>query len=196
MGKLYVLMGKSSTGKDTIYKELLKNDKLSLKEVVIYTTRPIRNGEMNGREYHFVNEKTLCALQEQGKIIERRDYNTIHGVWSYFTVNDGQIDLEKDDYLVIATLEAYKEFISFFGKENVRPIYVEVEDGERLTRALDREKQQKEPKYAELCRRFLADSEDFSKEKLEEARIARIFANVSLNTCLEEIVNYVLSLGE
>ena len=189
-------MGKSSTGKDTIYKELLKNDKLSLKEVVIYTTRPIRNGEMNGREYHFVDEKTLSALQEQGKIIERRDYNTVHGVWSYFTVNDGQIDLEKDDYLVIATLEAYREFIRFFGKENVCPIYVEVEDGERLSRALEREKQQREPKYAELCRRFLADSEDFSKEKLEEAKIERIFANVSLNTCLEEIVNYVLSLSE
>ena len=188
-------MGKSSTGKDTIYKELLKKDSLSLKEVVIYTTRPIRDGEKNGREYHFVDNDTLQVLQEQGKIIERRDYNTVHGVWSYFTVNDGQIDIKDQDYLVIATLEAYKDFIKFFGEDNVCPIYVDVEDGERLTRALDREKQQKDPKYAELCRRFLADCEDFSKEKLDEAKIERVFENVSLNTCLEEIVDYVLSLS-
>ena len=193
MGKLYVLMGKSSTGKDTIYKELLKNDKLNLKEVVIYTTRPIRAGEVNGREYFFVDEKTRDELVESGKVIERRDYNTVHGVWSYFTVDDGQFDLDNNDYLAIATLEAYNEFTKFFGKDRILPIYIEVEDGVRLTRALEREKKQLEPKYAELCRRFLADSADFSEDKLKEAGIERIFENVSLDACLDEIVSYVLS---
>lgn len=193
MGKLFVLMGKSSTGKDTIYKELLHNERLQLKEVVLYTTRPIRNGETKGKEYHFVDEKTRDELADSGKIIERRDYNTVHGIWSYFTVDDGQFDLENNDYLVIATLEAYKEFIKFFGKDNVKPIYIEVEDGLRLTRALEREKQQKTPKYAELCRRYLADTADFSQEKLKEAGINIVFENVSLVSCLEEIVNYVLS---
>ncbi len=193
MGKLYVLMGKSSTGKDTIYKELLKNDKLNLKEVVIYTTRPIRAGEVNGREYFFVDEKTRDELVESGKVIERRDYNTVHGVWSYFTVDDGQFDLDNNDYLAIATLEAYNEFTKFFGKDRISPIYIEVEDGVRLTRALEREKKQLEPKYAELCRRFLADSADFSEDKLKEAGIERIFENVSLDACLDEIVSYVLS---
>ena len=186
-------MGKSSTGKDTIYKELLHNERLQLKEVVLYTTRPIRNGETEGKEYHFVDEKTRDELADSGKIIERRDYNTVHGIWSYFTVDDGQFDLENNDYLVIATLEAYTEFIKFFGKDNVKPIYIEVEDGLRLTRALEREKQQKTPKYAELCRRYLADTADFSQEKLKEAGINIVFENVSLVSCLEEIVNYVLS---
>ena len=186
-------MGKSSTGKDTIYKELLKDERLSFKEAVIYTTRPIRAGEVNGREYYFVDEKTRDQLVESGKVIERRDYNTVHGVWSYFTVDDGQFDLDNNDYLVIATLEAYNDFIKFFGKERISPIYIEVEDGVRLTRALEREKRQNEPKYAELCRRFLADSADFSKDKLKEAGIERIFENVSLDACLEEIVSYVLS---
>lgn len=193
MGKLFVLMGKSSTGKDTIYKELLKSDKLNLKEAVIYTTRPIRAGEANGREYYFVDEKTRDELVKSGKVIERRDYNTVHGVWSYFTVDDGQFDLDNRDYLVIATLEAYKEFIRFFGKDKVKPIYINVEDGVRLTRALEREKAQTEPKYAELCRRFLADSADFSEDKLKEAGIDRVFENVSLEACLDEIVSYVLS---
>lgn len=193
MGKLFVLMGKSSTGKDTIYKELLKDDRISLKEVVIYTTRPIREGEIDGREYHFVDEKTRDELVQSGKVIERRDYNTVHGVWSYFTVDDGQFELHKQDYMVIATLEAYNEFIRFFGKDAVQPIYVEVEDGERLTRALEREKKQKSPKYAELCRRFLADNEDFSEGNLKMAGIDRVFENITLAICLEEIVNYVLS---
>ena len=193
MGKLFVLMGKSSTGKDTIYKELLKSDKLNLKEAVIYTTRPIRAGEVNGREYYFVDEKTRDELVNSGKVIERRDYNTVHGVWSYFTVDDGQFDLDNRDYLVIATLEAYKEFIRFFGKNKVKPIYINVEDGVRLTRALEREKAQTEPKYAELCRRFLADSADFSEDKLKEAGIDMVFENVSLEACLAEIVSYVLS---
>ena len=53
---------------------------------------------------------------------------------------------------------------NYFGKENVIPIYIQVDDGVRLERALERERTQKEPKYAELCRRFLADEKDFSEE--------------------------------
>ena len=57
MGKIFCLMGKSSTGKDTIYKELLQNEELSLKRIVPYTTRPIRVGETEGVEYHFTDEE-------------------------------------------------------------------------------------------------------------------------------------------
>ena len=46
-------MGKSSTGKDTVYKQLLKNPFLQLKKIVPYTTRPIRAGETEGEEYFF-----------------------------------------------------------------------------------------------------------------------------------------------
>ena len=70
-------------------------------------------------------------------------------------------------------------------------IYVEVEDGERLTRALQREKSQSVPKYEEMCRRFLADSQDFSKEKLEEAGISRAFYNNELDSCIQEIKQYI-----
>ncbi len=50
---------------------------------------------------------------------------------------------------------------------------IELDDGIRLQRALNRERTQAEPKYAEMCRRFLADSEDFSQEKIERAGISR-----------------------
>ena len=50
-----------------------------------------------GVEYHFVDEEKLQKFQEEGKVIELRAYNTVHGVWKYFTVDDGQFDAE-DNY--------------------------------------------------------------------------------------------------
>lgn len=191
MGKIYCLLGKSSSGKDTLFKMLLEESGLSLKTIVPYTTRPIRVGEQEGVEYHFVTEETQKKLEAEGKIIELRAYDTICGVWKYFTVDDGQIDLAMDNYLVIGTLESYVKMRDYFGAEKLVPLYVEVEDGERLLRALTRERAQKEPNYAELCRRFLADSVDFSAERLKAAGICRWFENTEKNTTCKELVSYI-----
>ena len=104
MGKIFCLMGKSSTGKDTIGKHLLKT--MDLKNIVLYTTRPIREGELHGREYYFVNDDEFKELETSGKVIEKRVYNTIHGDWTYATV-DSNIDLENNNYLVLNTLIGY-----------------------------------------------------------------------------------------
>ena len=71
------------------------------------------------------------------------------------------------------------------------PVYIEVEDGLRLARAVERERRQAEPKYAELCRRFLADAEDFSEKNLKKAGISRRFVNNGLAECLSEIEAYI-----
>lgn len=186
MGNIFYVMGKSASGKDTIYKKLLEKFPW-LKTVVTYTTRPVREGETEGVEYHFTTDGELEQLEKDGKVIEKRTYQTAFGPWSYCTVNDGQIDLNRHDYLMIGTLESYKNTKEYFGAGKLIPLYVEVEDGERLTRALQREKQQKEPKYAELCRRFLADEEDFSEDRLREAGIERKYRNGELEQCLAEI---------
>ena len=191
MGKIYFVLGKSSSGKDTIFSRLKENQKLGLKTVVRYTTRQMRQGEEEGVEYFVVSPKRLEELQEEGKIIECRHYNTVHGVWSYFTVDDGQIDLKKGDYLYIGTLESFNDMVQYYGKEVVVPIFIEVETGERLERAIHRERQQSEPKYAELCRRFLADEEDFSEEKIEKAGIHRRFENQVLEDCIQEITEMI-----
>ena len=182
------MLGKSCSGKDTIFKKLKEDRQLNLNTVTGYTTRPMREGEINGVEYFFVNNEELEALKNQGKVIECRDYNTVYGVWSYFTVDDGQINLEKGNYLYIGTLESYEQMVRYYGKEVVVPIYVEVETGERLTRAVNRERQQENPKYTELCRRFLADEEDFCEENIKKAGIKKRYENNSLERCIEEIV--------
>ena len=190
MGKIYYVMGKSASGKDTIYKRLVK-ELPELGTVRMYTTRPIRDGETNGVEYIFTDEKQLQAMKDAGKVIECRTYDTIYGPWSYFTADDGQVDLENADYLGIGTLESYVKMREYYGKENVCPVYIEVEDGERLARALKRERGQEIPRYEEMCRRFLADQEDFSEEKIAAAGITRKFQNVDLEECVEEIAEYI-----
>ena len=133
--------------------------------LVPYTTRPMRSTEVNGRDYFFTDE-----------------------------ADDGQVDLANDSYLLVGTLESYRKVQAYYGLEQVIPIYVEVEDGLRLSRAVERERAQREPKYAELCRRFLADEADFSEEKLSSAGIVKRFQNDDLERCLQEILREITKL--
>ena len=193
MSKLFCIMGKSASGKDTIFKKLTQDKNLNLKRVVSYTTRPMREGEQEGVEYHFVTTKRLEELQKEGKVIERRDYSTVHGIWSYFTVDDGQVNFSlNQDNIIIGTLESYQKIRTYFGKANVIPLYIHVEDGLRLERALERERQQEEPGYAEMCRRFLADAQDFSEEKMAACEIDRIYENIDIEQCLNDIRKDIL----
>ena len=190
MGKICYIMGKSSSGKDTIFKKL-KELLPQFRTIILYTTRPIRAGETDGVEYYFTDEAKLESLEKQGAVIEMRAYHTKCGVWKYFTADDGQIDLEQYHYIVIGTLQSYEEMRRYFGEDRLVPVYIEVEDGERLSRALMRERRQSEPKYSELCRRFLADQEDFSEENLENAGIIRRFQNNNMEECIQEIQMYL-----
>ncbi len=191
MGKLFIIMGKSSTGKDTVYNRLLEVKELRLSPIVPYTTRPIRAREKEGVEYHFTDEAGLLALQQAGKVIELREYHTVHGIWKYFTVDDGHIELDRRNYLMIGTLEAYKAVRAYFGQDKVVPILIALDDGVRLQRALNREKKQEDPKYQEMCRRYLADAEDFAEDKIRAAGITRSFYNGNLRRCLAAIEKYI-----
>ncbi len=191
MGRIYYIMGKSATGKDTVYKELLKRCPF-LKTIVPYTTRPIREGETNGVEYFFTSARELERLKETGRVIESRTYQTVMGPWSYFTVNDAQFDLQgNNSYLMIGTLESYEKMCLYFGKNILVPVYMEVPDGLRLQRAVEREETQKFPNYREVCRRYLADEKDFSEENLKRLRIEKRFSNLNLDQCLEEILKEI-----
>ncbi len=191
MGKIFCLMGKSASGKDYAYQRLLERADLQLKHIVPYTTRPIRSGEVEGKTYFFRREEEVAALDEAGRIIELRAYETVHGIWKYFTVDDGQIDLSRWDYLLIGTLEAYEKIRDYFGAAAVCPLYIWVEDGERLARALCRERKQESPRYAELCRRFLADDGDFSEENLTRAGVVRRFENREKEQILQDLAQYI-----
>ena len=104
------------------------------------------------------------------------------------------MNLDASDYLGIGTLESYVKMREYYGEEALCPIYIEVEDGERLARALNRERSQKTPRYEEMCRRFIADQSDFSEENILNAGIEKRFQNINLDDCVKEIANYIKSV--
>lgn len=193
MGKIYVVIGKSATGKDTIYKKLIQDTDLSLQTIVSYTTRPIRSQETEGIEYHFVSDQELLKIQESGRVIELRTYHTVHGDWHYFTVNDGQFDNPDHRYILIGTLQQYEKIRDYFGEDKVAPVYIEVDAKERLLRSITRESLQECPNYSEVCRRFLADEGDFSEEEIQRLKITKRYVNEDLSQCFEQIKSDLLS---
>lgn len=188
MHHLFYLMGKSASGKDTIYRELQR--RLALRPLILHTTRPRRADEQDGREYYFIGQKELEDLRRSNSLIEERTYHTKEGDWTYCTAKNA-VDPAAGSCLGIGTLESYRKLRACFGAETVIPLYIEVEDGIRLQRALDRERAQSEPKYAEMCRRFLTDTDDFSEAQLQSAGIVRRFQNLSLEACIAELEAYI-----
>lgn len=190
MNKIFYLIGKSATGKNTIYEHLLKDTALSLKPILMYTTRPIRAGEAEGVTYNFRDIDFFERYKKNEAMIEYRVYQTMLGPWYYFTLDDGQIDLSSGSYIIIGTLDSYEKMMLYFGSETVIPIYIEASDQERLQRALDREIRQNRPRIDEVCRRYLADEIDFSEERLGQLNIRKRFLNQDIEACLKEVRDY------
>jgi len=193
MGKIVVCMGKSYSGKDTIVKELLKENKYHLQNIILSTTRPIRAGEINGCEYYFNTEEEMWRLEREHKIIERREYHTMDKAWYYYTTSQ-DIDIENHNYITINTLTALDGYIHYYGEDKIISLLFELDAGERLQRSLDREKEQENPNYAELCRRFLAETKEFSSENIQERPITEVISNEGDIKQTVEKVNKVLSL--
>ena len=184
MGKIFVLIGPSCSGKDTLF-TALKEDYPELEPIVLYTNRPIREKEIDGVTYNFVSLDKIKEMEENNEIIEIRTYETAYGPWVYAT-SSKSIDLNNKNYLSINTLEGYKSLKEYY-KDDVIPLLIKVDDDIRLKRAIKREKKQKEPKYEEMYRRFEADKIDFSDENLNACGINEYYVNNDLNICLSDL---------
>lgn len=193
MRKIVLFMGKSSSGKDTIIHKIIKENKYDLKNIVMHTTRPPRAEEIDGREYHFSTREEMLKLKAQKMIVESREYETRYGLWYYFTVCSS-INLNKNNYIASNTLVGFEQYLNYYGKDNIISILINLDDGIRLQRALNREKKEKNPTYDELCRRFLSDSEDFSLKNIEKYPIDYVITNEqNIENTMEE-VNKILKL--
>lgn len=188
---IFYIMGKSASGKDSLYKKLLSAD-LSLNRVAIYTTRPKRDGESDGIEYYFVDEKFLDDKKD--KIIEKRVYHTVFGDWFYATIDDGKIEKNKN-YIMIGTLESYNNMKKYYGREMIFPVYIEASDEIRRERAIKRENMQKVPKFDEMERRLKADEIDFSEENIKKAEIEKRYCINDLEECFKEVAADIRAKG-
>lgn len=168
MGKIICIIGKSGTGKTTLfekYKELFNKSRFGSYHTLIpiteYTTRQRRLGESISA-YNFSTLEEMQEMLNNNEIIEVREYNTVNGKWYYFN-SSKNIDLEHNNYLCVITYEALLSFKEKFGDDNVVCIYLEAEDEyERFNNLLLRESKLKS-NYKELARRCLSDEDDFAE---------------------------------
>lgn len=200
MSNLIYIMGKSSAGKDTIYQKV--KEKIDTNLYIPYTTRPMREGETQGREYNFITREEFNILEKEQKVMENRNYNVINkngerDIWTYATIADKQWEKE-GDFLSIGTLESYTSILKYLRshpEKSLRmvPVYIQISEEERKRRAIAREKTQIKPNFEEMERRLRADNIDFSSEKLRDAGISQFetFENYDLEKCVNKIVDYI-----
>ena len=192
MGKIYCIIGKSGTGKDTVLAELLKDKSIGLEKIVPYTTRPKRDGEVEGVNYHYVSVDELKLMEQDGKVIERRTYDTVHGPWNYFTASTNIC--ADNDYIIITTQKALKHFFDYFGCDRIHVIYLMLDDKIRLERCIARESNQINPNYSEVCRRFLADEDDFDEDIIKSFQHYTIVDTANdLNIYTNEIKKIIIN---
>ena len=143
-------MGKSGSGKSTCVKYLV-NTLENVHEVIKCTTRPPRNYEEDGRNYHFLSIPEFTEKVVDSSLIEVTSFRD----WFYGTAIE---DLDKDKINIgVLDPDGY-EIMKDDPRINLFPVYLYVPDKELLIRSLKREK---DPDYEEIFRCFLADKKDF-----------------------------------
>ena len=158
-----ILTGKSCSGKDCVRGEL---GKYNFNNIVSYTSRPIRENEVDGIDYNFVNRGQFEKMIMTEQMIEYRTYNTLFNgnpdTW-YYGLRKDTLDLNKK-YVVILDLDGVENFIKYYGKENCFVVYMCCPKGERERRAIERGSFDK----TEWNRRLVADDRDFKSKKLNK----------------------------
>ncbi len=154
---IVILVGYSASGKDTIKEHLIER---GLEPILSYTTRPMRDGEEEGKQYHFISNEEFKQMEEKGLFLESRTFETsVDGkaeTWRYATPFV-QIEEEKD-YVMIKDLSGAIDILMKYGREDVVIFHLDVDSEERYKRAVSRGSFDK----TEWKRRELADREKFT----------------------------------
>jgi guanylate kinase len=151
--KLLALFGESGAGKDTI-QHWLVSECTNVHGLISYTTRPPRDYEKEGQEYHFVTKEDFRELIAENKILEYNVFN----YWYYGTCVD---ELDKDQINVgVFNPQGIRKLLKCTKDVDILPVWIQASEKDRLLRCLNREAN---PDCKEICRRFLADTDDFSR---------------------------------
>lgn len=169
---LNILCGKSGCGKDTLLNELKKDGFIPL---ISTTSRPMREGEQNGREYNFTTAEDFKTRIANNEFIEYRTYNTlVNGkpdIW-YYGMPKQEFD-KNTNYVVILDMGGIKEFLNLYPKEDIFVCYIDTDDALREERALKRGGFDK----TEWDRRAADDAVKFAEPIIKELADARIVNN-------------------
>ena len=182
-GNVLILCGKSGSGKDSILKRLVAEYEYA--PIVSYTTRPMRDGEVDGREYNFVTNEDFWEMIKNDELIEYRKYNTLVGgepaTWYYGLRKQ---DLMPDEsYVVVLDMDGARSFIEYYGEDNCFPCYIEASEDIRKSRARIRGSFDE----TEWDRRVAADNSDFSKAIVDASVRAAVRNDGELEDCVKEV---------
>lgn len=183
---LLVITGGTCTGKDTLVRELLKTGKFT--RLLSHTTRPMREGEQEGKDYFFHNtDKDITTP------LCYKEYTVASGdKWKYwFEEADVLTCIESEKwYVCIADSNGaliMKELISESVDDTLKGAIVMVKSSPMkvLERYYNREKKNASPNYEEVIRRILADDKDYSRTEfhlMQQISTERVPVRVIYNT--------------
>lgn len=194
-----MFIGKSSSGKDTIYKKVLR--KVDADAIVTHTTRRMRSGEIDGETYHFDTYEQYKEYSDQNMLVGSTKFTIFepgNQYDAYYYTVKSDLSVGSKPKIVIGNPRLYSEYVKSLGNDKVYPIRIEIDDGTRMERALAREKQQIKPNYLEMCKRFIKDDSDFSPENLKSYGIDKfpIFVNDDLDACVDRVSIYINAISK
>lgn len=181
---MIVLLGMTATGKSTILNKLVKD--YGYQRIVTCTTRPKREGEVDGIDYHFLDDRMFRHYINQDKFIEYTSYNVVNNqTWYYGTLKE---DLSKnfDNGIIIVNPDGYKYYSKYLSNAFFVRLYAPLDIiRKRLMERGD------DPGESE--RRIIADCSDFQV-------IDNKLINLSINTHIHKVddiareINYEYTL--
>lgn len=156
--KIISLTGASSSGKDSILQAVLRVNS-NLSPIISTTSRPMREGEINGVQYDFVTPTGFELMDKNNMFIEHRDYKVQNGdIWRY-GITKNSVKRNNKDKIVIVDFTGLKQLEKYCKEHNVELIsfYIDTSMWNCSIRALKRESNLNDKDTMELHRRLLDD---------------------------------------
>lgn len=184
MNKFIILCGKSASGKDTALNMMVANNIAS--PIVSYTTRPMRDGEVDGVNYHYVSKEAFLEMQDNGEMIESRAYDTlvdnIPETWHYGVREFSSVG---GTYVIILDLQGIEDFRNHVGHDNCAIFYLDLNDEIRKSRCVNRG----DYNEAEWNRRLIDDEKEFNIDKLNSLSAQTIDVSDKTTEVVVEIIS-------
>ena len=178
--KIIALIGKAGSGKDTILRKLIDNNS-ALHEIISCTTRPPRDDEIDGKNYHFLSAEDFAHKLLNNELLEAAVFNE----WCYGTAYDN-LDINKVNVGVFNPTGI--ESLLYIPNIDLQVFYVRCSDKVRLLRQLNREE---EPDIDEIFRRYKTDREDFFDLEFDYIELINETPQ-DLDSCIRTILENVL----
>lgn len=159
---IVTILGKSGTGKTKIFNNV--KEKMKLNGLIQYTTRPPREGEVDGVSYNFIDNDEFLDLVENSMLATSTSFTVANGeLWCYGYAKDHFKNGE--DCILVVNPHEYGQLKNLYG-DKVVSILIDATLQTRIDRYFDRDKMTKE-NVKELTRRMIADEKDFENIKFD-----------------------------